>query len=300
MNDGPPSHTSDRNATPRLIDGLGVVAGEYQALLVDVWGVLHNGRDRYGAAEAACRAFRNVHGPVVLISNSPRRSAQVERQLAELGFAADFYDGVVTSGEVTRRELAARAPGPVYPIGPDRDAHIYDGLGLSFAASPQEAAFLSCTGLFDDRAETPEDYTSLLAEAQARGLEMVCANPDIVVNHGGTLIYCAGALAQRYEQMGARVVMAGKPHIPIYEAAFALLQTAAGGAVAPEAVLAIGDGPHTDLAGAAACGADALFIAGGVHAQALSSGRAFTAEAAAAILAEYGHPARYAAPALSW
>lgn len=291
-------------APPIAIDGLSAVASDYRGLLVDIWGVLHNGRERFAAAEAACRRFRAERGPVILISNSPRPRDGVIAQLAAMGFGDDYFDDAVTSGEVTRSALAARAPGPVYALGPERDAHIYTGLGLNFADA-DTAAFVSCTGLVNDSVETPQDYEDLLAQFRARDLEMVCANPDIVVNHGGKLIYCAGALAEAYASMGGRVVLAGKPHTPIYQAALTRL-----GELDPAEVLAVGDGPHTDLAGAAAHGVDALFVMGhGVHAStldgpagdraAMSASVDITAQALDILKAD-GQTARYVTRHLRW
>lgn len=292
---------SDAGA-PALIPGLSAVAAGFDALLVDVWGVLHNGRERDAGAEDACRRFRAAHGPVALISNSPRPNQGVIEQLRGLGFADDFYDAVVTSGEATRAELARRAPGPAFKLGPARDDHIYDGLGLSFAPAEQ-AAFVSCTGLFDDTVETPAEYAGLLDNFRARDLEMVCANPDVMVNRGGVLIYCAGALAEAYAARGGSVVMVGKPHAPIYALAFAALEAAAGRALDRTRVLAVGDGPKTDLAGAMRQGAPALYIAGGVHerdfADAWADGGA-ARQAVAAVLAAEGAEAAYAAPRLAW
>ncbi len=299
------STSTENSPAPALINRLSAVASRFDALLVDVWGVLHNGRDRYAAAEEACRRFRADHGPVALISNSPRPTQGLISQLRGLGFADDFYDAVVTSGEATRAELAQRAPGPAFKLGPARDDHIYDDLHLDFAPVA-EAAFVSCTGLFDDTVETPADYASLLDECRARDLEMVCANPDVVVNRGGVLIYCAGALAEAYAALCGRVVMVGKPHAPIYAQAFAALEAAAGRALPRDRVLAVGDGPHTDLAGAANQGAPALYIAGGVHERDLAAawrdgGDPEAARAAvAAVLAEEGAQAAFAAPRLAW
>jgi len=176
----------------------------------------------------------------------------------------EAWSALVTSGDATRVLLAERAPGPAYAIGPDRDAPLYEGLGLTFA--PLEAArFISCTGPFDDEVETPEDYRARFEVGIARGLDMICANPDRVVQRGERLIYCGGALAELYQAMGGTAVMAGKPHAPIYAAALARAAELMGWPVDKARVLAIGDGVITDLAGAAAQGLDALFIADGIH-----------------------------------
>lgn len=250
---------------PTVISGLCEIASRYEALLVDVWGVIHNGRNGFEPAMEACRRFRAERGPVALISNSPRPANGVIAQFADLGMPGDFFDAVATSGDATRLVLESRAPGPAFKLGPPKDEPIYDGLGLAFAPL-EAAAFVSCTGLFDDETETPDDYAELLAAMRARDLEMVCANPDVIVQRGDKMIYCAGALAQAYAARGGRVVYAGKPHAAIYELAFAALDQAADRALARSSVLAVGDGPETDLDGAARQGLDALFIARGIHA----------------------------------
>ncbi len=283
---------------PEVIPSLESVAGDYDAAFVDVWGVLHNGVAPYLGAVAACQRFRALRGPVVLVSNSPRSGDEVVLQLRRIGVPDDVYDGVVTSGDATRAALKARAPGPVYSIGPDRDQHLYDGLGLAFA-DPADAAFVCVTGLFDDRSETPSDYDETLQALKARGLDMICANPDIVADFGGQLIYCAGALAEAYSAMGGVVVLAGKPHAPIYELAFEALDAVSSQSVARERILVVGDGPLTDIRGANVQGLDALFIAGGVAASAFAD-HALSAEAVGAALAKDGVSARFAQTRLVW
>jgi HAD superfamily hydrolase (TIGR01459 family) len=248
----------------RQLDSLFDLAGRYDVLLSDVWGVIHNGREAFPGPCATLARWRAERGPVVLISNSPRPSPQVVVQLDELGVPREAWSALVTSGDATRVLLAERAPGPAYAIGPDRDAPLYEGLGLSFA--PLEAAsFISCTGPFDDEVETPEDYRARFDVGVSLGLEMICANPDRVVQRGDRLIYCGGALAELYAAMGGTAIMAGKPHAPIYAASLARAAELAGRPVDKARVLAIGDGVITDLAGAAAQGLDALFIADGIH-----------------------------------
>ncbi len=250
---------------PTLISGLAEIADGYDAVLCDVWGVIHNGRERFADACEALTRFQAERGPVVLISNAPRPSSDVVGQLRALGVPDTAWSGFVTSGDATRQALAARAPGPAWAVGPARDAPLYDGVGLAFAQSPDDAAFISATGLFDDEVETPEDYRDRLTACAARDLLMICANPDLVVQRGDKMIYCAGALAALYETLGGRVLMAGKPHAPIYAAAYAELERLAGRAVSKQRILAIGDGLPTDVKGAANEGLPILFIASGIH-----------------------------------
>lgn len=284
---------------PSLPGGLAELAPRYDVLLSDVWGVIHNGRESFPAACEALARFRAEHGPVVLISNAARTHDAVEPQLDELGVPREAWSVLVTSGDATRPLLKARAPGPVWAIGPERVAGLYEDLDLAFAG-PDEAAFIACTGPEDDETETPEHYRDRLAAAAARGLPMICANPDLVVQRGDKLIYCGGALAQLYGELGGAVQMAGKPHAPIYRLALAEAEALLGRPVDPARVLCIGDGPVTDLAGATAQGLDALFIAGGICAAELLGPDGLQAEAVARVLAREGASARYAMGELSW
>lgn len=283
----------------RLIPGLSALADRYDVLLCDVWGVIHNGRASFPAACAALARWRAERGPVILISNSPRPAESVVPQLDELGVPRASWTTLVTSGDATRTLLAARAPGPAWTIGPERDAPLYEGLGLRFA-DPGTAAFISCTGPFDDETETPEDYRARFETALARDLEMICANPDLVVQRGDRLIYCGGALAELYAAMGGRTLMAGKPHGPIYELALALGAQLLDRPLARDRVLAIGDGLATDVRGANVQGLDVLFIAGGIHGAEILGGAALDAVAVARALGEQALTGAYAMADLVW
>src|SRR5207253_1177436 len=196
------------------IAGLSEIADRYDALLCDVWGVVHNGQEAYRPACEALVRFAESRGPVVLLSNAPRPASAVIPQLNDYGVPSGAWQGFVTSGDATRALLRERSPGPAWVIGPDRDAPLFEGLDLQ-RSGPQDAAFIACTGLVDDETETPEDYRSSLTVAAGRGLEMICANPDRVVQRGDRLIYCAGALADLYAGLGGSVMMAGKPYAPV-------------------------------------------------------------------------------------
>ena len=281
--------------------GLSDIAQDYDAVLCDVWGVIHNGREAFAPACAALERFRAERGPVVLISNAPRPSSALYGQLAGTGVPQGAWSAYVTSGDVTRALLAERAPGPAWAIGPERDAPLYEGLGLDFVDGPEDAAFMACTSPYDDEVEGPEDYRERFEPAVARGLEMICANPDLMVQKGDRLIYCAGALAELYESMGGRAVMAGKPHAPIYQRAMGELAALLGRDPDPARVLCIGDGVSTDVRGAERQGLDCLFLWGGVHAADLNEGgEALAAERAAALLATHSTLAAYAMPDLVW
>jgi len=245
--------------------GLAEVAQRYDVLFCDVWGVIHDGREAFPGPCAALARWRTQCGPVILISNSPRPRDEVARQLDDLGAPREAWSALVTSGDVTRDLLAARAPGPAWWIGPERDGTLFDGSGVAFSRL-EDAAFIACTGLEDDETQTPEDYRNDLARAAARGLEMICANPDRVVQRGDRLIWCAGALAEIYASLGGVVAMAGKPFAPIYRRAFAQAARALGRDVDPRRVLVIGDGVATDIAGANRQGLDVAFVTGGIHA----------------------------------
>ena len=243
-----------------VISGLGELGRRFDSLLCDVWGVIHNGRESFPEACAALARWRAQIGPVILISNAPRPAEAVARQLDGLDVPRGSWSAIVTSGDVGRSLLAARAPGPALRIGPAKDDPLYDGLGLEFA-SVETAAFIACSGPNDEDVETPEDYRAVLTLAAGRGLSMICANPDLVVQRGDALIYCAGALAKLYEAIGGEVIWAGKPYAPIYDLAYEM-----AGRPERNRVLAIGDGLLTDLTGAREQGLDALFVADGVHA----------------------------------
>jgi HAD superfamily hydrolase (TIGR01459 family) len=283
-----------------IIHGLSEIADRYDAVLCDVWGVIHNGEVGFTAAHAALSAFRADRGPVVLITNAARPTPSVLPQLRALNTPDSAWSAVVTSGDVTRIELAKRAPGPAWTIGPDRDHPLYDGLGLTFAG-PADAAFAACTGLVDDETETAEDYRLELEIAAARGIAFICANPDRVVQRGPRIIPCAGALADLYETLGGTVIMAGKPYPPIYAAALAEVDRLAGRTVDRARILAIGDGMPTDVAGAQAAGLDCLFVTSGIHA-ADTQDRTGAVDPAklAAFLSAKGARVRYAMAELGW
>lgn len=270
---------------------------DYDALFCDVWGVLRDGRALLpDAVEALCR-YRETGGAVCLVSNSPRRGYDLTERLREMGFPDEAWDAVVTSGDATHAELLARSPGKALRIGTDFDVSLYEGLDLEFT-SVEEADFISCTGPDDYWNGKPEDYRETLAVALERELVMVCANPDIVVQAGDQLIYCAGAIARLYSEMGGTSVVSGKPHRPIYTLARSALAEI-GRAVPDSRILMVGDGPETDLEGAKRAGIDALFIADGILAADLESGT-FDPDVIAGALASYGASAKFLAPRLCW
>lgn len=277
---------------------LDAVLDKYDAILCDVWGVLHNGRRLYPNAAPALQRARKAGKIVILLTNVPKPRGPIPGQLDRIGCPRDAWDVIVTSGDATRFELGARAPGPVFKIGPEEfDRPLWEGLGLE-TTSLDQARFVAISGLNREE-ETPEDYADILKQAKARDLEMICANPDIVVRVGDRLVWCAGAIARDYTAIGGRVVMAGKPYPPIYDLAYRELETRAGRAIDKSRILCIGDGVPTDIVGANGQGLDCLFIASGMHGEALFSDGALDPAKVDAALAAEDVRANYVMPELA-
>jgi len=286
---------------PRLISGLSEIASGHDALICDVWGVVHDGQRHHPAAAEALYRFKEKHGPVILLTNAPRIPAEVAIQCASYGLPSDCYDAIVSSGGAAREEVARRSTGttlPLYYIGPDRDLAMIAGLDIRRSAI-DEAQVALAIGLRDDMTETPDMYAGELAAMRARGLVMLCANPDLVVHRGERLVYCAGSLAQAYEGLGGAVIYYGKPHRPIYDSALAAAALAAKAAnkQSPRRPLAVGDGLLTDIRGANGAGLEALFIADGVHGE---ETRPYTAEHIEALFTRFGAKASAVTRALKW
>jgi len=272
---------------PETIETLDGIAARYAAIFCDVWGVLHNGVDVFPEAERALSRARATGAVVVLITNSPRPHMGVEGQLTAMGIDAGAWDRIVTSGDATR-ELIRAAPGRIFHLGPERDRGIFEGLDADLVED-MEADVVVCTGFFDDEQEVPADYADMLGDMRARDLPFICANPDIVVERGDDLIWCAGALARDYAALGGRTLIAGKPHRPIYDAALKNASEAAGREIGRREVLAIGDGVLTDVKGASDNGVDVIFVTGGIHWR--DYGEQLTPDAArlSAFLDHHGH-----------
>ena len=256
------------SAHPALVEGLQPLADRYDLILCDVWGVLHNGLKAYEAASEALTRFRRRGGQVVLVSNAPRPGAAIMTQLDGFKVPREAYDAVVTSGDLTRLAIQERLDEVVHHIGPPRDMPVYEGLAVRFG-SIEEADYVVCSGFDNDETETVADYRLRLEAMLERGLLMVCANPDLVVERGPVILPCAGAIALSYEEMGGPVFYAGKPHGPVYDRALAVAAELGGRPVAKDRVLAIGDAIRTDIAGAAAFGIDSLLVARGIHGEEL-------------------------------
>lgn len=269
----------------RLIDRLGEIAPRYDGFILDLWGVLHDGIAPLPGAVECLAALKDSGKRIVLLSNAPRRAADVADRIARIGVPA-LYDHVMSSGEEAWQRLFRRDD-PFYAglgrrclhVGSERDMGIREGLALEFVESAAAADFILNTGPagWDDRLE---DYAPVLDAARARALPMVCANPDLVVMRGRTLHLCAGALAQRYEELGGRVRWHGKPDPAIYQTCLGLL-----GITNRARILAIGDSLRTDIAGAAGAGLDSLFVTGGIHAGEFGAGAPDPGRLAAAFAA---------------
>lgn len=250
---------SDGGNSVEMVSGLGDLRERYDALLCDIWGVVHNGVTAFPEAVRALQAWRAEGGLVVLITNAPRPSASLVRQFDTIGVPHDTYDHKASSGDVTRVEMERFRGGRMFHVGPERDAPLFEGLDFQLT-SLEDADFILCSGLYDDETETPDDYEDFLRQALDYKLEMICANPDIVVQRGDRLVYCGGAIAQAYADRGGKATYAGKPHAPIYDHCLGLID-----GVKRERVLVVGDGPMTDIKGAIDQGFDSLFIGGGIH-----------------------------------
>ena len=240
----------------RQVTSLSEISDHYDAILCDIWGVLHNGVESFAAASKALASFRSRGGAVVLITNAPRPSAPIRPQLLKLGVMPEAFDAIATSGDVTIELIVERIVDPVLHIGPPRDLSLFEAAAEAAGRQPslvalEDARYALCTGLRDDQIETPDSYETELHALAARAMTLICANPDIVIHRGETLVYCAGALARRYEQLGGSVIYAGKPYPPIYTRALALAEQARGAPVDRRRVLTVGDGMKTDIAGAA-------------------------------------------------
>jgi HAD superfamily hydrolase (TIGR01459 family) len=282
--------------TLRFVERLRDLVDGVEVVLSDIWGVVHNGLEAFPEACAALRSYRSQGGTVILITNAPRPAASVQRQVRKLGVADDTYDAIVSSGDLTRHYVADHPGRKVFWLGPERDNSIYRGLDPVLAPLG-EADYIVCTGLLDDETESAEDYREMMQKARERKLTLICANPDIVVERGDRLIYCAGAIAELYRELGGDVIFYGKPHRPIYERAMALALERRGHAVGLDRVLAIGDSVRTDLAGAHGFGIDCLFVTRGIHSEEFEGVDQFDPTSVKEL---FGHPPKALMRELKW
>ena len=286
--------------TPPILTECGDLLARYDVLFCDIWGVVHDGKRAFAAANVALGKFRQRGGTVVLVTNAPMPRETVARVLDDKGVVREAWDAIVSSGDLALGVVAGRGFRNVYGIGPQkRDGAFFASLP-GRAAAITDADAVACTGLIDDRRETAEQYRPLLVEARARNLTFVCANPDLAVHVGADLLPCAGAIAAIYEGLGGEVIWAGKPHALAYGTAKSVAEKLRGTAVAPARVLAIGDSVRTDLAAAQGAGVDALFIVSGIHRDETMQDGRIAPEMLAQLFANGGPTAIAAATALVW
>jgi len=281
--------------TLHFVESLRELVAGVDVVLSDIWGVVHNGLESFPEACEALHNFRR-QGTVILITNAPRPADSVQRQLRKLGVADETYDAIVSSGDLTRLYVADHPGRKVFWLGPERDSSIHRGLNAVLAPL-EEADYVVCTGLYDDETESAEDYRSMMLKARERKLTLVCANPDIVVERGDRLIYCAGAIAELYRELGGEVIFYGKPHRPIYERAMALAGERQGHQIERKRVLAIGDSVRTDLTGAREFGIDCLFVTRGIHSEEFEG---LDQLDPASVLELFGHPPKALIRELRW
>jgi HAD superfamily hydrolase (TIGR01459 family) len=280
----------------RFVERLRDLVDGVEVILSDIWGVVHNGLEAFPEACEALHTFRGRGGTVILITNAPRPADSVQRQLRKLGVAEETYDAIVSSGDLTRHFVADHPGKKIFWVGPERDSSIHRGLDAVLAPLEQ-SDYIICTGLFDDETESAEDYRAMMLQARERALPLVCANPDIVVERGDRLIYCAGAIAELYRELGGEVIFYGKPHRPIYERAMALAAERRGRPVSLDRVLAIGDSVRTDLTGALGFGIDCLFVTRGIHSEEFEGIDQFDPTSVKEL---FGHPPRALMRELRW
>ncbi len=279
-----------------FVESLRELVSGVDVVLSDIWGVVHNGLESFPEACEALHTYRSQGGTVILITNAPRPADSVQRQLRKLGVADETYDAIVSSGDLTRLYVADHPGRKLFWLGPDRDSSIHRGLNAVLAPL-EEADYIICTGLYDDETETAEDYRGMMLQARERKLPLVCANPDIVVERGDRLIYCAGAIAELYRELGGEVIFYGKPHRPIYERAMALAGERQGHPIDRRRVLAIGDSVRTDLTGARDFGIDCLFVTRGIHSEEFEG---LDQLDPASVMELFGHPPKALMRELRW
>ena len=280
----------------RFVERLSDLVNGVEVILSDIWGVVHNGLESFPEACEALHTYRQRGGTVILITNAPRPANSVQRQLRKLGVADETYDAIVSSGDLTRSFVADHPGKKIFWIGPERDSSIHRGLDAVMAPLEQ-ADYIICTGLFDDETESAEDYRAMMLLAREHKLPLICANPDIVVERGDRLIYCAGAIAELYRELGGEAIFYGKPHRPIYERAMALAAERRGQPTSLDRVLAIGDSVRTDLTGALGFGIDCLFLTRGIHSEEFEG---IDQLDPASVKELFGHPPRALMRELRW
>lgn len=287
-----------------ILPGLAGIADRYDAFILDLWGVVHNGHAPYPGALDCMAKLRGNGRKVILVSNAPRTNGYVVDFLKTIGVPREAYDLILTSGDMTREVLENRSEpflkngeSRFYQIGATRDKGLEDGLDYIRVAKMEEAEFIICTGLVNDEIESPENYRTLLETALAQKLTMVCANPDLTVMRGEKSIFCAGSIAALYEEMGGAVILYGKPYPETYRRTIQKL-----GLDGPEKILALGDSMRTDIKGARGAGIDCVLIGGGIHAEewGLVPGQAPSADQIEAVSELHGFSPTFVTAHMVW
>ncbi len=287
-----------------ILPGLAGIADRYDAFILDLWGVVHNGHAPYPGALECMARMREGGRKVILLSNAPRTNGYVVEFLKTIGVPREAYDLILTSGDMTREILETRGEtflkngeSRFYQIGAARDKGLEDGLDFKRISDMEDAEFIICTGLVNDEVETPENYRLLLEKALAHNLTMICANPDLTVMRGEKSIYCAGSIAALYEEMGGDVILYGKPYLETYKRTIQKLELDG-----PDRVLAVGDSMRTDIKGARGAGIDSVLIGGGIHAEewGLASGQAPSPEQIEAVSELHGFSPTFVTAHMVW
>lgn len=289
-------------AVPPVLSSVRALLQSYDVVFCDIWGVVHDGLTVHASAQDALRKFRDDGGIVILVSNAPVPKAQVAKTLDQMSFSRNAWDDIVSSGDIALRHVAEAGYERLYGVGPrDRDSGLFNALSTTLTDVVHEAQAIICSGLNDHMREVAEDYDWLFRAALERRLPLICANPDVIVGVGETYQLCAGALGERYAELGGEVFWAGKPHANAYEAAHTAARAINGMPTAGLKTLVIGDSLRTDLAGARNAGLDALFIAGGIHREeTMPGGRIIARKLEDMFSAENAPPAVAAMAQLSW
>ena len=237
---------------------LSEIQSHYDCFFIDLWGVIHNGISLFADVKETLKKLKKNKKKVFFLTNAPRRSFVIKKQLKEFGLNESLYEDVISSGELTWQKLKNRKNLNCYLIGPPRDFHLVDGLSLNVVKNKKNVDIIINTGPWGDH-DSLENYKPLLNELIKSNPVMICSNPDKTVVRGEKFMICAGLLAEYYEKMGGRVEYYGKPFDEIYE--YTYLKFNNKGCK----ILVIGDSLENDIRGANSQNLDSLLITSGIH-----------------------------------
>lgn len=289
----------------RILDGIRDIHDDYDAYFLDLWGVVHNGIAPYPGVIDCLERLRADHKRVILLSNAPREWNKVAEFLAALDITPAHYNRIVTSGDATRQAMAARDEdhfqhmGKRYVyLGPKRDENLLEALGYERVPDTGNADFLLCTGYDDQGIEEAEDFTPHINDGLAKGLPLICVNPDYYAMRGEVANPCAGLLAKDYEERGGTAHWYGKPYGRVYD--YCLTHAAIG--IDPSRILMVGDTLRTDIAGANGAGLSSALCVGGIESKALGVGHGEKPAQSAvdALVAAEGISPTFILPGLHW